>query len=116
MAASLGMMKHPMNWLLILATLLAPAFPILADGHTVEKTIDVNGVERDYLLHVPASYSREKPVPLVFSFHGGGGTSTVGERFTKFSGLSDREGFIVVYPNALYKNWNDGHNEPFLRS
>ena len=30
-----------------------------------------SGVEREYLLHVPRSYDRSKPTPLVISMHGG---------------------------------------------
>ena len=87
-----------------------------ADEHTVECSIKVAGAERTYRLHVPPRYSREKAAPLVFAFHGGGQNARVAERFTHLSELSDREGFLVVYPDALFKNWNDGRNDPMLRS
>ena len=34
-------------------------------------TIVSSGVEREYLLHVPESVDRTRPVPLVISMHGG---------------------------------------------
>lgn len=37
------------------------------------QTLDVNGLERTYLLHLPACYSGEGSLPLVMMFHGGGG-------------------------------------------
>jgi polyhydroxybutyrate depolymerase len=55
-------------------------------------------------------------VPLVFSFHGGGGDAEQAEKFTRFDPVSDREGFIVVYPDALNKNWNDGRNAQNIQS
>jgi polyhydroxybutyrate depolymerase len=52
----------------------------------------------------------QKRVPLLFHLHGGGGTAkgTPGLTFGRFNKLADRDGFIVVYPQAIEKNWNDG--------
>ena len=101
-------MDHRIFWLFLLPAVLAPNLSLQAGEHTVEKTIDVHGAERSYLIHVPPSLSNDKPAPLVFVFHGGGGTGRNSERFTHFSKLSDREGFIAVYPDGLNKGWNDG--------
>ena len=43
-------------------------------------------------------------------FHGGGGSPRSIERQSGFSRLSEREGFLVVYPKALAGNWNDGRD------
>lgn len=67
----------------------------------------IDGVEREYILHLPKNYGTEK-LPLVMVFHGGGGTAEQVKDHTKFSKLADNENFIVVYPNAIDKNWNDG--------
>ncbi|MGB5665942.1 MAG: PHB depolymerase family esterase, partial [Maribacter sp.] len=66
--------------------------------------------EREYLVHLPPKEKMNAPVPLLFHLHGGGGTAkgTVGLTFGRFNELADRDGFIVVYPNAVEKNWNDG--------
>lgn len=93
---------------LVLAAMIVSCLPAPASDGTVEKTIQVSGIERSYLLHVPPSLPKDKPSPLVVVFHGGGGTGKNGDRFTGFSKLADREGFIVVYPNGLNKGWNDG--------
>lgn len=79
-----------------------------------EQVIDVGGVERTYLLHVPDLLPPSPP--LVVVLHGGGGTGAIGQRFTRFSDLADRERFIVVYPDAIRKNWNDGRNDPLIWS
>ncbi len=65
------------------------------------------GRERRYRIHVPASYTGKSRVPIVFCFHGGGGTADVASRMG-FSPIADKEGFIVVYPEGLNKHWNDG--------
>lgn len=66
--------------------------------------------DRTYVLYVPRNPDRNKPVPLLFVLHGGGGTAKnmVGLTNGRFNELADRDGFIVVYPNAVENNWNDG--------
>jgi polyhydroxybutyrate depolymerase len=70
--------------------------------------IEVRGVERTYLLHLPASYDSARPVPLVLVFHGGRGSGKQIARYTNFSQLADQKGFIVAYPDGLDGHWNDG--------
>lgn len=66
--------------------------------------------DRSYIVHLPLVEKMNKAVPVLFHLHGGGGTAkgTRGLTFGRFNALSDRDGFIVVYPNAIEKNWNDG--------
>jgi polyhydroxybutyrate depolymerase len=73
-------------------------------------TLQLDGYERNYIVHIPPAEKLQKPVPLLFHIHGGGGTAkgTAGLTFGRFNELADRDGFIVVYPNAIDKNWNDG--------
>jgi polyhydroxybutyrate depolymerase len=75
---------------------------------TVVRTIEVENTRRTYWLHVPSSYAKTKPIPLVLVFHGGGSQPHQIERHTGFSDLADREGFIVAYPEGIDKHWNDG--------
>ncbi len=70
--------------------------------------VDVHGVERTYLLHLPPSYDSRKPAPLVLVFHGGRGSGKRVAQMTGFSLLADEKGFIVVYPDGLDGHWNDG--------
>ncbi len=66
------------------------------------------GVERSFLLFVPASYDNTKPVPLVLNFHGGRSNATAQRRFSKMNILADAKGFIVVYPEGLNGAWDAG--------
>src|SRR5437660_10240743 len=78
-----------------------------APDHPTEK-IQVGGTVRTYLLHVPASYEKGKPLPLLLVFHGGRTRAQNMVSYTGMSDLADREGFIVVYPGGTDKFWNDG--------
>lgn len=77
------------------------------DEHTVRRTLEHGGRERVYYLHVPPAYSKEKPAALVIALHGGGSTAIAMEKFSRFSELSEKEGFLVAYPDGVARQWND---------
>ncbi|HVY98575.1 MAG TPA: PHB depolymerase family esterase [Dongiaceae bacterium] len=76
---------------------LAPA--AAAETESVRK-VDVSGVERSYLLHLPRGAPDGKPLPLVVVLHGGGGSGALVAAQTGFSAEADQEGFIVAYPDG----------------
>ena len=65
------------------------------------RSILSSGVERTYLLHVPARYDAAKPTPLVLSFHGAGLWGVAQRDLSRWDEVADAEGFIVAYPSAL---------------
>src|SRR5688572_18633047 len=68
-------------------------------GSTTQ-TIDVNGVERSYLVVVPQSLDgATSPAPVLMGFHGGNGTS---EYASEAYGLAGDEPALYVYPQAPY--------------
>lgn len=77
-----------------------------------------NGYERLYLVHLPSEEKMQNPVPVLFNIHGGGGTAkgNIKLTFGRFNELSKRDGFIVVYPEAVDKNWNDGRKSDDVKS
>jgi polyhydroxybutyrate depolymerase len=77
----------------------------------VQRTINVAGIKRTFLIHVPSSFQSGKTVPLIMVFHGGFGDGARMVRVTQFNPISDREDFIVVYPNGIRHHWNDGRGE-----
>ncbi len=101
---------------LVAAVLLASGAPPLVTAQGAFRTIDVAGLRRTYALRVPASLNRERPAALVFVLHGGGGTAAATERLTGFSRLADTEGFVVVFPEAVDRNWNDWRDAPGIRA
>lgn len=60
----------------------------------------IDDIEDTWYEYVPDSYDPEKKTPLVFSMHGGIMTGWAQCVYTSWSLVADREGFIVVYPNA----------------
>lgn len=90
----------------------AAAPPAGSVPSTLARTIQVGGLPRTYLVHIPPAPPGTRPSGLVFVLHGGGGNGRQIERHTGFSALADREGFIAVYPDAVDRNWNDGRAAP----
>lgn len=77
--------------------------------------ITVDGIKRDFLIHLPQSYSESEALPLIIALHGGGGNAKDMEKLTEdgFNKLADDENFIVVYPDGIGRHWNDGRNLSF---
>ena len=85
-------------------------------GKTYKNAVDIriNGFRRTYLVHIPSGYKPEAPLPLVVVIHGAFDTAEGMEKFSRFSQLADREGFMVLYPNGMgilgfLQHWNAGH-------
>jgi polyhydroxybutyrate depolymerase len=73
------------------------------------QSVQVAGVERTYVLHVPEQLIGR--VPLLISFHGHGGNGASQARLTGLDTLADAYGFIVAYPDGIKRGWNDGRPE-----
>jgi len=97
-----------MNPWLAAPLLLASVAPAAA-GMAVE-TIVCRGIERHYAVHLPPETDSEGVRPLVIVLHGGGGDAAKAAALTGFNQLADTAGFIVVYPEAVNRHWNDGRN------
>ena len=103
--------------MLVLILALATAGPGVAQDtaprrpdaeESVLVPIDIQGRKRQYRLFVPDGAAGQPRRPLVLVFHGAGGTAEEMERLTQFNRVARREGFLVAYPQGLYRNWNDG--------
>ena len=73
------------------------------------RTMFFDGNNREYLIYVPAIYDGSEAYPLMFSFHGGGGTSNDFININDMRSVADTAGFIAVYPQAAVDP-NDGSN------
>ncbi|AQQ09833.1 Haloalkane dehalogenase [Sedimentisphaera cyanobacteriorum] len=62
------------------------------------RTIDVEGQERRYRIHVPPNYTADRKTPVVVAFHGGGGNPQSMIRLSGLNEKADDAGFVVVYP------------------
>lgn len=93
---------------------------------SIESTFTLihGGLNRKYSVHIPPSYDKSIPTPVVLNFHGGYGYGPTVERQSGMSLTADRHGFISVYPTAVrgprfvdkegrttgwyYSHWNGG--------
>ncbi len=64
------------------------------------RTLDVDGVERWYLVTVPEAHDGAVPLPLVLDFHGLAEGADVHTKMSAFSDLAEDEGFVVAFPNG----------------
>lgn len=80
-------------------------------------TFPHNGINRFYIVHVPAVYKASSPSPVLFALHGGGGNMKIqaNDEFYKLISKSEKENFVVVFPNGFSKlksgefaTWNAG--------
>jgi polyhydroxybutyrate depolymerase len=79
----------------------------LAPGESTQ-TLSVGGVTRSFIVHVPPSYTGAAAVPLVFDFHPLQVQATTWKVATGWSGVADKEGFILVWPQGVGDSWNAG--------
>lgn len=111
-------------WGLLLATSLSThgawrdrARPGATETSDQTFTLQHDGLTRQYRVHVPTSYTSDKPTPLVLVFHGGGGNMDVqaNDRYYGQISKADQLGYIVVFPNGYsrlpggkFATWNAG--------
>jgi polyhydroxybutyrate depolymerase len=91
-----------------LATIHVDEGPISAKAGTYRATLVHDERLRSYLVHVPPGAATGRALPLLVALHGGGGTAEGADDLMKLTPIADREGFLVAFPNAVGKNWNDG--------
>jgi polyhydroxybutyrate depolymerase len=77
----------------------APAAAAAAPA-PLERMLTVDGVERAYLIHVPAAWDRRAPIALLFVFHGAGADAESMVRATGFEAWAEAEPTLIVYPRA----------------
>jgi polyhydroxybutyrate depolymerase len=93
------------GWVLSLL-LLAPAWGAAA----VAETVTSGGVERQFTLYVPGM-AKAEGAPLLVLLHGSYGKGE--DMIRLWQADADREGIVLVAPNALYKDgWRVGPDGP----
>lgn len=84
------------------------------------QSMSFEGRERTWIVHVPNGFARvgsdPLAMPLLVVLHGGGGNAAQMPKFTGFSEISDRNGFVVAYPDGVGHNWNDGRDSDFSQA
>lgn len=79
---------------------------------TISATITHDSLQRSYILYVPANYSAETTMPLVFNFHGYTSNATDQMWYGDFRPIADTAGFLIVHPQGTLldgkTHWNVG--------
>lgn len=80
-------------------------------------SVNVDGKNRTFIMHVPSQYKGDKPVPLVVDYHpiGGSGAGQMSDQGgTTYKRITDQEGVISLYPDGtggksmMGPGWNVG--------
>jgi polyhydroxybutyrate depolymerase len=87
------------------------AFGLVAARADEELKLTHQGIERTAILHLGAGAIA--PRPLVIALHGLGGTGKNFQGYARLDAAADREGFVVVYPDAIERSWSYGR--PIVR-
>ena len=94
---------------IIILLLIGFSIPISAQ-QTINGSIIHDGIQRDYILYIPAIYDGNTNVPLVLNFHGINSNATEQMFYGNFRNIADTEGFILVHPEGTLLNggqhWN----------
>jgi polyhydroxybutyrate depolymerase len=65
------------------------------------QTVQVAGVNRTYVLHLPAAYDGSKPVPLIVDFHGLTTSGAQQRSVSPYPAVTDPEGVVMAFPSGL---------------
>jgi polyhydroxybutyrate depolymerase len=97
------------RWLKVLVGVIPILFPVLSVSGQ-KSSFDFKGLKRTFKIYIPELYDKSARLPLVIALHGKGGKGRSMILLTRrgFNKLSEKDGFIVVYPDGIEKNWNDG--------
>jgi len=81
-------------------------------GTYVTATMTLDGFTRVYHYYIPSSYDGSKPLPLVFSLHGGGSCGIAA--LITVQRIAEKEGFIAVAPDAINWRWDRAIDVRFI--
>ena len=64
------------------------------------QTIVHDGINREYVLYIPNSYDGTSAVPVLFNFHGFGGSASEFMNFADMRAEAESDTFILAYPQG----------------
>ena len=86
----------------------------LAAQNTVTGTLVSGGLTREYILYVPAIYTGNVAVPLIFNLHGYGSNNLEQLFYGDFRPIADTANFLMVLPNGTLDDQNRRFWNTFL--
>lgn len=84
-----------------------------ASGSIINDFFIHSDLRRTFKIYVPHDGGRQISRPLVIVLHGRGGNGESMILLTRngLNKIADEEGFVVVYPDGIEMNWNDGRRD-----
>jgi polyhydroxybutyrate depolymerase len=87
--------------------------------NTNAQTLVHDGIDREYIIYIPNSYDETSATPILFNFHGFGGSASQFINDADMRAEAEANSFILVYPQGSCLNgashWNpcpiDGDNK-----
>lgn len=73
----------------------------------IDKTLVHDGLIREYRLYIPAAYTGQQPVPLIFNLHGYTSNNYQQEWYSSFQTIADTAHFIICLPNGTFDSFNN---------
>ena len=78
--------------------------------NTNAQSIVHDNIDREYILYVPSSYDGTSAVPILFNFHGFGGSASQFMQEADMRSLAEADTFILIYPQGIcldgLSHWN----------
>lgn len=79
--------------------------PVEQKGFVGTKELPFGNPPRTYDLYIGENYDGDTPLPVLFVFHGDGGTGAIIRSWTHLE-WGTGQSAIIVYPNNPYKTWD----------
>lgn len=79
----------------------------------INKSINFDGLTREYSIYIPSNYDETVSYPLLFNFHGGNQDIASQQFISDMRPIADTANFIIVYPQARIDP-SDGNSRNWL--
>ena len=66
----------------------------------IDRTVQVDGRDRSYVLHIPDTYTGTTPAPLIIEYHAIGGTGRMQLSISSYPSVTDSDGVVMAFPNG----------------
>lgn len=101
------------------ASSVSPPKPKIHPTRSLTERVKHEGIQRTYHIYLPEGFNRQKSLPLVLALHGGGGTVRQFDQKLsqgQFKTIANQRGVILVFPDGMNRQWNDGRTQHLKRS
>lgn len=101
-----------MKFKIVVYALLIAFISTFTSSAQTNGTISWDGLNRDYIVYLPSTYTPGSSLPLVFVLHGFTQTANTIMTVTDFNAVAETNNFIAVYPQGVNNGWNTNTGLP----